>query len=514
MPPPTGVGPPPAANLKLKLQLIDKDQDTPSKLIVFETIFKKLNCQLTKLIPIQSGFIAITDSANSRDLLTSTRGISELKNINLIPTESREQQANKTLFVKRVDSVAGSHTPDEIKTELQKNHPWLEIVNIFKIKQYTHIFKIVCLTTAIADKVLENGLLLYYTRIAPSQITREKFTPIKTCFKCYRVNDHDTANCTATQIKCSNCSQAGHTHTQCTTTEKTCLNCPPPNNKHSTMYHSCPYRQQQQKISEQQKQQKTVAQTQATYKNIVKTTLEETKSQTQHLTLTSDIHLRLVACIIEAHVAAFFKTGQYHNILSDNLKKNFDLDMTFSPRNQSELLNLNNIISSNLPDPNAINTPTPAPQLPPKPARESRKRDSSLPNTEKDTGEWTTVGHTKHRTHSDNANTKTNKRKLHTSPLQLKSTELQICKSNTDTTPTPQDPPQKWFVEQFKKGHFKFIVKHDRYEEICKALTQENPPFQFNTNSIKYIRDSDFNILDNITGMPATTTHQGKRQHK
>jgi len=510
--PPTGVGPPSRSdpNLKLKLNTIDKTKGLPTKLSVFETVFKTLNAQLTKLIPVTDGFIAITDNSKSKDTLTSNRGTSELAKLNLKLSESREQIAHKTLFIKQVDSVAGSHSADEIKSELIRNHPWLNNISIFKIKQFTHIFKLTCPNTATADRIIQEGLTLFYTRISPSQIAREKFIPIKTCYKCYKANDHDTNDCKSTTMKCSNCSQTGHTHSNCTSTEKTCLNCPPPNNKHSTMYHSCPYRLQQQKLFEQQKQIKTIAQNQATYKNIVKTTIEETKTPSQHLTLTSDIHLKLVACIIEAHVAAFFKAGEYHTMLTDNLKKNFDLELTFSPRNQSDLMNMSNRISSILP--NTINMP--APQLPPKPARESRKRDSSLPNTAKDTDEWTTVGHTKHRTHSDNANTKTNKRKLHTSPLQLKSTELQICKSNTDTTPTPQDPPQKWFVDQFKKGHFKFIVKHDRYEEICKALTQENPPFQFNTNSIKYIRDTDFNTLDNITGMPATTTHQGKKQHK
>jgi len=529
MPPSSGAGPPgmPRGNsdLKVKLQRIDPDQNTPSKITVFETIFKKLNCQLTKLIPIETGFIAITDSSKSRDTLTSTRGISELKKINLTPTESREQQANKTLFIKRVDSVAGSHTPDEIKAELQQNHPWLEIVNVYKIKQFTHIFKIVCLTTAIADRVLENGLLLYYTRIAPSQITREKFIPIKTCFKCYKVNDHDTANCTSTQTKCSNCSQIGHTHTQCTATEKTCLNCPPPNNKHSTMFHSCPYRLQQQKITEQQKQQKSIAKTQATYKDIVKTTLEETKTPSQQLTLTQDTHLTLAACVIEAHISAFLNLGNYNTLLQENIKKNLDIIVQFPNRSPPEMLGMINKLTTEHTRNNPDTANIPAPQLPPKPQRESRKRDTSLPkpnirqpmdtDTEPTDTSNLDTWHKVDRRQRTTSDTTKNKRKLHTSPLQVAPSEIHIYKLYTDTTPIPPNPPQEWYMDQFRKGKFKFVIKHDRYQEICEALEQEKPPFQLHTDSIRIINDKDFNKLDNIVGWPASqTTQQGKKQHK
>jgi len=61
MPPPTGVGPPPAASahsVKLKLKYLNNNAEKPSKLKVFETIFKTLNSQLTKLIPIDTGYIA------------------------------------------------------------------------------------------------------------------------------------------------------------------------------------------------------------------------------------------------------------------------------------------------------------------------------------------------------------------------------------------------------------------------------------------------------------------------
>jgi len=525
MPPSSGAGPPGVPrfdpNLKLKLTTINKEKGLPSKISVFETVFKTLNAQLTKLIPITDGFIAITDSSKSKDTLSSNRGTSELAKLNLRLSESREQIAHKTLFIKQVDSVAGSHSADDIKAELIRNHSWLGNISVFKIKQFTHIFKLTCPNTATTDRILQEGLTLFYTRISPSQITREKFTPIKTCFKCYKANDHDTNDCKATTLKCSNCSLPGHTHTNCTATEKTCLNCPPPNNKHSTMYHSCPYRLQQQKLSEQQKQRKTIAQTQATYKDIVRTTLEETKTQSQHLTLTSDIHLKLVACIIEAHVAAFFKAGEYHTLLTDNLKKNFDLEMTFSPRNQSDLINLNNRITSILPD--SINMP--APQLPPKPAREPRRRDLSLPrpNTQQpmDTNTEPTVTsnletwHKVERRHRDSSDSTKNKRKLNTSPLQLKPSEINIYKLNTDNTPVPSNPPQDWFMEQYRKGKLKFAVKHDRFQEICAALGQEKPPFQFHTDSIIAINEKDFNKIDNIVGYTATqTTQQGKKQHK
>jgi len=520
MPPPTGVGPPIPASvlpdkLKLKLRFINPDLEKPTKLKVFETIFKTLNAQLTKLIPIETGFIAITDSSNSRDTLSSTRGLTELAKINLVPSQSREQIAARSLFIKQLDTTVGSHTPDELKTELEANHPWLKITEVHKIKNFTHIIKIVCSTTAIADQVTQNGLNLFYTRISPTQISKEKFIPIQTCFKCYKVNSHNTSECPQNITKCSICSQAGHTHTECKSKDRLCLNCPPPNNKHGTMYHGCPYRLQQQKKKEEQKQQREISQTNATYRDIVQTTLNETQKPVQNITLTQDIHVKIAACILEAHITSFLYGKDYNTIVHENLKTNFNLDMNFSPRDTTGIANMTKLINTTFPKP--TETQTTAPERPPKPQRDPRIRDTSKTrqdpqqhmdtDQDTDTNKWQHVQRTKHRSHSHDAN----KRKLEQSPLQITPADIHIYRSDCNSTEIPAEPDSDWLVTQVKRKALKIRIYHDRWEEITNELGRGTVDFKIDPESINIVGDDAFRNMQSVVGLPKSTK---RKQHK
>jgi len=522
MPPPTGVGPPPAASahsVKLKLKYLNNNAEKPSKLKVFEIIFKTLNAQLTKLIPIDTGFIAFMDSSKARDTLCSPRGLTELSKINLAPTQSREQLAERSLFIKRLDSAAGSHSSEEIKIELEQNHTWLQITEVHKIKNFTHIIKIVCATSEIADKAIEQGLLLFYTRISPSQISKEKFTPIQTCFKCYKVNEHNTSDCPQTQTKCSICSQSGHIHTECKSNDKICLNCPPPNNKHGTMYHGCPYRKEQQKKAEEQKQQKLESQTNDTYRNIVKTTIKETQKAapqpTQNITLTQDIHVKIAACILEAHITAFLHGKDYNTIVHENLKTNFNLDLNFPPRDTTGIANMTKLMNTTFPKP--TETQTHAPELPPKPQRDPRTRDTSRSrqatqqhidtNQDTDTNKWQHVQRSKHRSHSHDAN----KRKLEQSPLQITPADIHIYRSDCNSTEIPAEPDSDWLVTQVKRKALKIRIYHDRWEEITTELGRGTVDFKIDPESINIVGDEAFRNMQSIVGLPKSTK---KKQHK
>jgi len=520
MPPPTGVGPPRAASdhLKLKLKFKDLDTERPTKLRVFETIFKKLNCQLTKLIPLDTGFIAITDNTKSRDTLCSARGLNELASINLEPTQSREQLAQRTLFLKQLDSEAGSHTPAEIKQELQSNHSWLTITEVHKIKNYTHIIKIVCTTTSMADQALEQGLILYYTKITPSQISKEKYIPLQTCFNCYKVNSHNTNDCPLTTPSCSICSATGHTHTQCKSTTKLCLNCPPPHNTHSSMYHGCPYRLKQQKLKEQTDIEKTREHTDTTYRNIVQATLKQTQpAKTPQIVLTNDIHLKLATTIIEAHVSSYFGHGNYSDILQENLLTNFGIEAKFPDRKSQNLFNmcLNfDQTSSNqptAPQPKPQPQPQPQPQPPRKhrdPRRKHRDSTHSNPdNTEIET-EWTTVIH---RTHSEN----TSKRKHQTSPLEPESVSpdnFTIFRSADNLTSIPERLSNRWFWQEYQNGSLKVLITHDRWREIGEKLRVGAIEVKLEHKCLRILSENDYQRINDWSGQGIT--HQEKKSHK
>ena len=138
---------------------------------------------------------------------------------------------------------AGNSLSD-IKTEIIRLQTWAKIQEVIKIKEYTHVFKLVCKDSDTRQRILTDGLLAFNTNMNPSQMTPEQFTHLLICFNCYQYEKHATRDCTRKNIKCSECAETGHTFKDCTSSTKRCLNCPLNDNYHRTLAARCPYRKQ------------------------------------------------------------------------------------------------------------------------------------------------------------------------------------------------------------------------------------------------------------------------------
>ena len=130
----------------------------------------------------------------------------------------------------------------EIKDELVAENSWIQegIESIFKVPR-TKILKICMNQTAAAKKATEAGLLAFYMRIPPTNISIEEYIPIFTCMRCYKIEDHPTYRCQHPREykACSECASIEHTWRECTATEKKCLNC---HGAHRTLANKCPLR--------------------------------------------------------------------------------------------------------------------------------------------------------------------------------------------------------------------------------------------------------------------------------
>lgn len=71
----------------------------------------------------------------------------------------------------------------------------MKVKEVIKIKDFTHIFKIVCEEAAMAERALSEGLLLFNMVATTDQIEREIYVPILTCYNCYRYEDHSAKDC-------------------------------------------------------------------------------------------------------------------------------------------------------------------------------------------------------------------------------------------------------------------------------------------------------------------------------
>lgn len=327
---------------KLQLRLLDPRRK-PTRAEIFSTTFTKLNAPLTKLFDAKNGFYAASDNETTIDNLLTKKARDALRSINLEPVLPPEVRARRTVFIRQIDHHVGNQTAETIKTEIETINRGIKLTDVIKIKDYTHVIKLVCEDTATADKIIQHGILAFSTKITAAQCERETFTHIQICFKCYKYEDHATNDCKQTFDICSECAQRGHTHLTCINTNKKCINCPDDEtNDHRTLAAKCPHRK---KTIADKEQKKTTAQTltqNTTYANIAKAAIKEQTTETRPnvIKLTNKTQLKMTALILEAHIASLTEPKSYSQILSDSLKLNFDIDAKFPDRNSRKIFNL------------------------------------------------------------------------------------------------------------------------------------------------------------------------------
>lgn len=226
----------------LTLRIHDSTKPAPTIEQVQDYLFKRehgISVPLTALIPTKIGFIAKTDIEDHIHKIQKHEN--KLKAINLYATLPPQITSQRTVVIKRVDAAFTQLPTDTILTHFtdNSNNSGIRIAQVIPIPNRPHLLKIECADTTSAHNILKQGLYAQHYRFPPSQIEREHYVSLERCYKCYKINEHKTANCTATQV-CSNCSQSHH-HTQCPKQNvRQCVNCK--DNTHHTLAYSCPYR--------------------------------------------------------------------------------------------------------------------------------------------------------------------------------------------------------------------------------------------------------------------------------
>ena len=74
-------------------------------------------------------------------------------------------------------------------------------------------------------------------------------------------------------------------------------------------------------------------------KAAIKHTVPQQNTITPKITLSNKTHQKMVALILEAHIASLHDPRQYGQILSKSLKENFDIDATFPDRDSKKIFN-------------------------------------------------------------------------------------------------------------------------------------------------------------------------------
>ncbi|KAF9756170.1 hypothetical protein NGRA_3295 [Nosema granulosis] len=173
-----------------------------------------------------------------------------------------------------------------------------------------------------ANRVIENGFLLFHCKITPSQIKREEYIDILMCFKCYKIENHTTKDCpTPDIVVCSECT-GDHDYRNCPSLTKKCINCKGP---HRTMAMSCPAKKEAIKGKKAREELEKRKKEESTYANIVQSTIKKvdqnkTTNAFQEALMASGT--RAFIMVIDAHMHNIMEPGTYSSHLNKTLTNN------------------------------------------------------------------------------------------------------------------------------------------------------------------------------------------------
>ena len=340
----------------------------PNKTKVFETL-GKLQVFLTNLHEIPTGYTAITDSQTQAEGILNLEGSNALKAINLTPVMPPSILALRTLTLKSLAEYVTDKTADEIAAEIMaKNSSCRTSTKVIKLPNARRVIKIITPNTTVAKKLLEDGVTLFNTRVPPHNISQEKYAHVNACMKCYQLEKHNTKACPSKTKVCSECAATGHTFKECTEALKKCLNCTRDGKtgaeaNHRTLAAKCPLMkkamhakiqlqsnppQKQQPthhcVPRQPTQQKTMGRT---YAAAARGTARADVAEIPTVVLAEGVPplpgrtlnlTQVCIAVSEAFMAAVISGKPTGEVVSDAIKKQFDIEMTFPNRDLDELI--------------------------------------------------------------------------------------------------------------------------------------------------------------------------------
>ena len=150
-----------------------------------------------------------------------------------------EYGAMHAVVIKEIDSMVDDCSVEEIKNNVEDLNIWAKVSEIVKMPTTSKMLKIKFENTYMAQRALEEGIVILYRRIPPHRIEREIFVRLQPCNNCFGYN-HETKNCNKGKMTlCAFCGEEGHRQQQCKSTAPRCTNC---GKAHKTLAARCQIR--------------------------------------------------------------------------------------------------------------------------------------------------------------------------------------------------------------------------------------------------------------------------------
>ena len=137
-------------------------------------------------------FVIVTQEETERTLKEDV--VRKLKELNMEVTTPLDYNSSKTVIIKRLDPIIDEYEAEEIKQSIERANNNIEVEDVFVFPTTSKIMKVRLGTSAMAQKVLENRLLVLNQRVKPYQVEKEIFIKITPCTNSYKY-DHVTSRC-------------------------------------------------------------------------------------------------------------------------------------------------------------------------------------------------------------------------------------------------------------------------------------------------------------------------------
>ena len=300
-----------------RLKIKSDNSREPSRKSVLLEILSNADIYITKLIPVNDGFIIITIDED-QDKVFQEGVKTKLTENNFHTVLPPELKARRSVIIFKVDPHIYNNSESDITRELQTHNEWIQdgIDTVFKFPNSKTI-KITFTQAIYASKAQEHGLKLLQMKIPKHQINQEKYYNIKTCFRCYKLDDHYTNSCPmpAQHKICSECSVVGHTWNECTSTTKKCINC---NEDHRTLSMKCPKRKDVIKKLREEEQEKG----KNSYAQTTKTIKDPDIAGVGKIQIDKISHMKIYSSMIHAHMMNVIEPGCFES----ELKATFEIN--------------------------------------------------------------------------------------------------------------------------------------------------------------------------------------------
>ena len=337
-----------------------------------------------------SGFTVKMDNPRSVDQILSDKIADKLKaSLNLVPNPPPQHLSQRSVVVRGIDEVLGGNSAEAIKDEIIKNNADLNIESVIKFGGMTRTFKIICKDTATAETICREGFKAFYYNVSTSQVEQEVHVKLNTCTKCYMHNNHNTNQCKSTIKICSECAETGHIWRDCKKTVKKCINCTREGNEaeHRTLAMKCPIAKALRKkvLKQRAESKRNVGTTYAAAAAGRDANREAPKTQKPsapapkpvQIVMNNDLSVKMTALILEAHISSINNDAKFSELLSENIKLNYGVDVKFPERDSQGIFRMLSTKDQQPEEHNATseaNTLEPATQKPSTQESNPRKR--------------------------------------------------------------------------------------------------------------------------------------------